>query len=346
MRRFGKQRLHTEPQASFPGYGSVVAIASGAFATVYRAVELGTSRPVALKLLRLGDASQSALEPLNEQLDTLTLLSKHPNVLTLYRTFFTPEGLPVLVTELCRESLAQRLARSGPLPPATVVPIGVKIAGALETARKAGLVHGDVKPENILISAVGEPLLGDFGLASLQAAAELTDQLAGEITLHAPPEAFEGAPLTPPADVYGLASSMYQLLLGRGPFVTFPGEEPASIILRVLRDAAPRPPLGSMPIALADLLETALAKSPADRPPTAASFAESLRAIEEASDWPLTPYIVWEITELTGARTLRPATMNEGLKDSEEPGEQGAEDELGKADGLADGLADGGRREK
>jgi serine/threonine protein kinase len=337
--RFRKQRLHPEPRASFPGYGSVVAIASGAFATVYRAVELGTSRPVALKLLRLGDASQSALDPLNEHLDTLTLLSKHPNVLTLYRTFFTPEDLPVLVTELCRESLAQRLARNGPLPAATVVPLAVKVAGALETAHKAGLVHGDVKPENILISAVGEPLLGDFGLASLQAAAAPTEHLAGEMTLHTPPEAFEGGPLTPAADVYGLASSIYQLLLGRGPVVTFPGEEPAAVILRVLRDTAPRPPLGSMPIALADLLEAALSKTPADRPPTAASFAESLRSIEEASGWPPTPYVVWEITELSGARPLRTATIDGGLNGGGEPelDEEASEAEPGKADRRAEG---------
>jgi hypothetical protein len=344
--KFRKERRHLAANASFPGYASVVAIASGGFATVYRAVELGTSRPVALKVLRLGDVSEPSLEPLNEQLETLGLLSKHPNVVTLYRTFFTPEGHPVLVTELCRESLAQHLHRSGPLPPAAVVPLAVKVAGALETAHQAGLVHGDVKPENILISAVGEPLLGDFGLAPLQAAAEPTEHLEGETTLHAAPEAFEEAGLTPAADVYGLASSMYQLLLGRGPFVTFPGEAPASVILRLLRDPAPRPPLGSMPIVLADLLEAGLAKDPGRRPRSAASFAEALRAIEEASGWPKTPYVVWGPDELTGAPpALRPATVRGALEAGEQPSEapddiEGTED----AEDIDDTRGAGGGR--
>ncbi len=337
--KFRKERRQLAQNVSFPGYASVVAIANGALATVYRAVELGTSRPVALKVLRLGDASEPALEPLNAQLETLTLLSKHPNVVTLYRTFFTPEGHPVLVSELCRESLAQHLRRSGALPASTVVPLAIKVAGALETAHLAGIVHGDVKPENILISAVGEPLVGDFGLARLQAAAEPTEHLAGESTLHSAPEAFEGAGLSPAADVYGLASSMYQLLLGRGPFVTFPGEAPASVILRLLSDPAPRPPLGSMPIALADLLEASLAKEPGRRPRSAASFAEALRAIEESSRWPKTPYIVWEPEELTGApAALRPASVKGALEAGEGPSKaaEDIEETMGEDD-LDDG---------
>ena len=337
-----KERRSPAPNPAFPGYASVVAIASGAFATVYRAVELGTSRPVALKVLRLGDDAWPSPEPLNEQLETLALLSRHPNVVTLYRTFFTAEGHPVLVTELCRESLAQHLSRVGPMPATTVVPLAIKVSGALETAHRAGFVHGDVKPENILISAVGEPMLGDFGLAILQAAAEPTEHLAGETTLHAPPEAFEEAGLSPATDVYGLASSMYTLLLGRGPFVTFPGEAPASVILRLLRDPAPRPPLGSMPIALADLLEAALAKDPGRRPRSAASFAEALRAIEEAAGWPKTPYVLWDPEELReGPPALRPASVRGVLEAGAPPSEQHWGGEAAAGDGGVGGVVGG-----
>jgi serine/threonine protein kinase len=150
-----------------------------------------------------------------------------------------------------------------------------------------------MKPQNILVSQFGEPVLADFGVAALQAAAQSTEGVFGFTTLHAPPEALEGQPLHPAADIYGLASSMYQLLLGHGPFAAYEGEAPASVILRILRDPVPRPPLAAAPIALADLMENALAKDPDKRPQSAGAFAESLRAIEALAGWPQTAYVVW-----------------------------------------------------
>ena len=96
-----------------------------------------------------------------------------------------------------------------------------------------------MKPQNILVSQFDEPVLADFGVATLQAQAQSTEGVFGFTTLHAPPEALEGLPLSPSADIYGLASSMYQLLVGRGPFSSYEGEAPASVILRILRDPAP-----------------------------------------------------------------------------------------------------------
>ena len=276
-----------------PGYSNITEIATGTFATVYRATELGTDRPVALKVLRVADTSRRMMEVFDQELGALSLLSNHPNVTTLYRTFLTPEGRPVLVLELCKGSLAQRARQSGPLPPSEVVRAGVKIAGALETAHRCGLLHRDMKPQNILVSEFDEPVLADFGVAALQVAAQSTEGIFGFTTLHAPPEALEGHPLSPSADIYGLASSMYQLLVGHGPFAAFDGEAPASVILRILRDPAPRAPAAGMPIALADLLQDALAKDPARRPQNAIQFADALREVEAAAGWPLTPYVVW-----------------------------------------------------
>jgi serine/threonine protein kinase len=279
--------------ATFPGYANVAELASGAFATVYRAVELGTGRPVALKVLRVADASPHLVEVFEKELGALALLSNHPNVTTLYGTFSTPDGRPVLVLELCRESLAHRVRQNGALPAGEVVQVGIKIAGALETAHRSGLLHRDMKPQNILVSQFDEPVLADFGVATLQAQAQSTEGVFGFTTLHAPPEALEGLPLSASSDVYGLASSMYQLLVGRGPFSSYEGEAPASVILRILRDPAPRAPGNDVPVALADLMENALAKDPAKRPQSAGAFAQALREIEAFAGWAQTPYVVW-----------------------------------------------------
>jgi hypothetical protein len=290
----GRKNATAIPAATpFPGYANVSELASGAFATVYRAVELGTGRAVALKVLRLADTSPHLVEVFEKELGALALLSNHPNVTTLYGTFSTPEGRPVLVLELCRESLAHRVRQSGPLSAGEVVQVGIKIAGALETAHRSGLLHRDMKPQNILVSQFDEPVLADFGVATLQAQAQSTEGVFGFTTLHAPPEALEGLPLSPSADIYGLASSMYQLLVGRGPFSSYEGEAPASVILRILRDPAPRAPANDVPVALGDLMENALAKDPAKRPQTAGDFAESLREIEALAGWAQTPYVVW-----------------------------------------------------
>ena len=315
--KFRKERRHPAPAASFPGYASVVAISNGAFATVYRAVELGTSRPVALKVLRLGEASEPSLEPLNEQLETLTLLSKHPNVVTLYRTFFTPEGHPVLVTELCRESLAQHLRRSGSLPATTVVPLAIKVAGALETAHLARLVHGDVKPENILVSAVGEPLLGDFGLATLQAAAGPTEHLEGEITLHSAPEAFEEAAFRRRRTSTGWRRRCTSCCWAGAP------SSPSPVRRRRLSSSAsarpcPPPAVGLHAYRVVRPPGGGAGQGPEPPSPSAASFAEALRAIEAASGWPKTSYVVWEPEELSGGRpALRPADVKGALEAGE-----------------------------
>ncbi len=150
-----------------------------------------------------------------------------------------------------------------------------------------------MKPQHILVSQFDEPVLADFGVATLQAQAQSTEGVFGFTTLHAPPEALEGLPLSASADVYGLASSMYQLLVGRGPFSSYEGEAPASVILRILREPAPRAPGNDVPVALADLIENALAKDPAKRPQSAGAFAEALREIEALAGWAQTPYVVW-----------------------------------------------------
>jgi serine/threonine-protein kinase PknK len=283
----------TADAATFLGYADLVEIGSGAFASVYRATELNTGRPVALKLLKLSALLPHVLEAFDREVKALGAVGAHPNIVTLYRTLTTLDGRPVLVLELCKGSMADRVRQQGPLPAAETVSVGIKIAGALETAHRAGLLHRDMKPQNILITQYGEPALADFGVAALQASAQATEGVFGFTTLHAPPEVLEGGQLSPATDVYGLASSIYQLIAGRAPFAAFDGEAPASVILRILRDPVTPLRLEQVPLELSDLLQMALAKAPEERPATAAAFAEALRQVEQSCGWPASSYAVW-----------------------------------------------------
>ncbi len=283
----------SEPRISFDGFEDITEIGGGAFASVYRAVEISTARPVALKLLNVASMHARLVEDFRAEVRILATVSSHPSIVTLYRTVATPDGRPVLVLELCRGSYAQRVRAAGPLVAAEVVSVGIKVAGALETAHRAGFLHRDMKPQNILVTQFGEPALADFGVATLQASAQATEGVFGFTTLHAPPEVLEGTPLSPATDVYGLASTLYQLLTGRAPFTAFEGEAPASVILRILHDPVAAVTSVDVPAAFSDLLASALAKDPLQRPASAQAMADALRSIEASSGWPLTPYLVW-----------------------------------------------------
>ncbi len=276
----------------FPGFTDVVEIGTGSLAVVFRARESGTQRMVALKLLNVRDASPRAIESFERESAALGALSSHPNIVTLFRNFRTPDGRPALVLELCSGSVADRLYLGDRLSVPDAVAIGIKIAGALETAHRGGILHRDVKPQNILVTEFGEPALADFGVAMLQSATQTTAGLFDFTTLHAAPELLEGGGTSAATDVYELASSLYQLIAGHSAFRTYEGESPASVILRILRDPVHRLSGKDVPVRLSDLIIRAMSKDRAQRPPTAAEFAAELAQVEIEQGWPGTQFLI------------------------------------------------------
>ncbi len=277
---------------AFPGFSDISEIGTGSLATVYRAREIGTDRQVALKLLNVRDASPRALESFQRESMALGALSAHPNIVTLFRTFPVPDGRPVLVLELCTGAVSDRLRAGAQIPVQEAVSIAVKVAGALETAHRAGILHRDVKPQNILVTEFGEPALADFGVAMLQSSTQTTAGLFDFTTLHAAPELLEGGETSAATDVYELASTLYQLIVGQSAFRSYDGESPASVILRILRDPVQPVLQAGVPVALSDLLVWAMSKDKDHRPPTAAEFAVELSQIEVQQGWPRTQFLI------------------------------------------------------
>ena len=274
----------------FPGFSDVTELGYGSIATVFRAYERSTEREVALKLLNIRDIGPRAVESFEREARALGALSSHPNIVTLFRTFRTADGRPVLVLELCRGSVYDRVRQGQAIPAPEVVRVGIKIGGALETAHRAGILHRDVKPQNILLTEFGEPALADFGVAMLQSATQTTAGLFDFTTLHAAPELLEGTPTSPATDVYELASTLYHLIAGRSAFRAYEGESPAAVILRILRD--PVQPVAGVPVELSDVLLAAMSKDARARPTTAAEFSAALIAIEARYGWGHTTFPV------------------------------------------------------
>lgn len=268
-----------------PGFTDLTEIARGGSSVVYRCHEADTDRWVALKIIDAADASPHALESFRREALALGSLGDHPHIVTLYRTATLADHRPFLVLELCTTSIGRQIEERGALSARRCTAVAVKIAGALETVHRAGLLHLDVQPSNILITQYGEPALADFGLARLHAGSRAPFTLSGLITAHVAPEILSGRRATPAADVYQLASSIYHMVNGEPAFKAFDGELPASVAHRVLHEPVEPIALPDVPRELGDLLVWAMAKDPGARPASAAAFANALRAVELACGW-------------------------------------------------------------
>ena len=265
------------------GFVDLVEVGHGGFAVVYRALQQEYGRTVALKVLSGGVLDEASLERFNRELRAMGSLSNHPNIVTVYSAGVTNRGWAYLVMEyVSRGSLADRLVRSGPLPWEEAAEVGVKLAAALETSHRLGVLHRDVKPENVLLSPFGEPLLGDFGIALVTGTLVTSSNVQKVTIAHAPPEVFDGERQSAQADVYSLASTLMTLVLGHAPFVR-PGDESIlPLYARISREPPPDlRPLG-VPPPFAEALERAMAKDPEQRQASALDFGQALRAAQRA----------------------------------------------------------------
>lgn len=262
------------------GLGPGQHIGRGGFADVYRAEQLSLGRTVAVKILREPATAPEAEARFRRECLAIGAVTDHPHIVGVHQGGFTGDGRAYLVMEyLPGGSLADRLRTQGPMPVPEAVSTVVKIARALAVAHRAGVLHRDVKPANIMISAYGEPALADFGIARVEGAHQTATGLVTASIAHAAPEALEGRHPTTATDIYSLGSTLHELCLGMAPHHQ-PGEESVwPLMRRVISD--PVPDLGARGLgpALAAVLERMLAKDPSERHQDAEEVAEELSAL-------------------------------------------------------------------
>jgi serine/threonine protein kinase len=281
-------------------------VGQGGFGVVYRARQEAFGRTVAVKTLGAGALDADTLRRFEHECRAVGALSGHPNIVAVYDSGMTPTGQLYLVMDyLPGGTLAQRLARDGPLGWQEVTEIGVKLAGALAAAHAQGVLHRDLKPDNVLVSAYGEPQVVDFGVARIQGGTETrTGVITGSLA-HAAPEVLSGKPAEAVSDVYSLASTLHALLSGQAPFARPSDETFHPLLSRILTEDPPDLRTLGVPAALCEAIEAALVKDPAARTPNARAFGEALQEVQRGAGLSPTPLIV--PTDIKGPGALADA---------------------------------------
>lgn len=273
-------RLPSAPPI-LPGLAYIRPLGSGGFADVFLYEQDMPRRNVAVKVLPSDVRDPELRRMFNAEADVLAHLSAHPSIVTVYQAGISADGRPYIVMEYCPGSLAQRY-RLERIPVDEVLAIGVRMAGALESAHRAGLVHRDVKPSNILITTFGTPVLADFGISSSLIQKSADEVLAMSIPWSAPEVVAEQTPGSVASEVWSLGATVYSLLAGHSPFERRERGQNTKDQLRrrIARATYTEIARADVPASLQTVLATAMHRDPARRQASARAFADELRAVQ------------------------------------------------------------------
>lgn len=276
LHRPGERRL--APTAIIAGYRIEELVGRGGMGVVYRATQLALGREVAIKLI----ATERADDPLfRERFSAESRIAaaiEHANVIPVYEAG-EDDGLLFIAMRLVEGlDLGRLLARTGPLAPERAAHVTIQVAGALDAAHARGLVHRDVKPANILITAdrPEHAYLTDFGLAKHAGAltrVTRADQWVGTLDYLAP-EQIRGQQVNARADVYALTGVLYHCLTGKTPFP----RDSAAAAMWAHVSAPPPSPAGvrpELPLELDPVIARGMAKDPSERYASASDLAQA-----------------------------------------------------------------------
>ncbi len=269
-------------------------LSGGARAEVWRAWDPVVRRDVALKLVRANGAGAAlAADALLAEARAAARVS-HPHVVVVHGVARHGDRVGLWMEFVRGRSLDDLVRHDGPLAPADVAALGAQLASALAAVHRAGVVHRDVKPANVLRDAAGRWVLADFGLGVSPDRSDAAAFVTSGTPMYMAPESFRGEPANAASDQYGLGLLLWFALAGRDPFVAKTVEERAAQAERgpATKLAAARP---GIPASLAAIVERAIAADPAARYASAGEFARALEGWTPARTNRSAPWLVGAI---------------------------------------------------
>jgi len=260
-----------------PGFHHLRPVGIGGFARVFAAEDEILGRKVALKVL------QSAADRLRFERECRVLAQLHDvdGIVPVYQATFSASNEPVVVMGLMTGgSLASRIYPEGPLDPTETVELGIRLAGALAEANRRGVVHRDIKPQNVLFDDKGQPAIADFGIAVIDTVVASSMTVAALSPPYSPPERFGDTRQVDwiISDIYSLGATLSFALTGAAPFGTAEQGGIAGLLARI--ESAPPPDLSHLGLseAFQTALDRSMAKRPQDRFASMTQFRDALVA--------------------------------------------------------------------
>ncbi|MFI7195135.1 protein kinase [Nocardia nova] len=265
------------------GFDNAHIIGQGGFGVVYRCRETALGRTVAVKVLTSPpDAGQENRQRFQREQRAMGNLPEHPNIVRILRIGVV-EGFPFLVMPFYPQgSLEERIRRSGPLTAEAALSMVTRLSGALETIHRAGILHRDVKPGNILLTDYGEPQLTDFGIARIEGSFRTSTGVVVGSPAFTAPEVLRGGAPSVKSDVYGLGATLFCLITGHAAYQRRSDEALVAQFLRITEGPAPDLRNEGIPDDFCGLIEMSMAADPDARPASAEEFGTLAQQLQRA----------------------------------------------------------------